>query len=101
MPGDPIGMVHWKRTAQRGEPMTRLMEGDEPKGLMLELDLDEWTPGPAFEGELERLSGAVLQAKLEKRGATLTVYGPHGRTDVAGHMEIWRELALMEPDPRS
>jgi len=100
LPGDPMGRMHWKRTAQRGEPMVRLMEGDEAKGLALELDLCGWRPGPAFEGELERLSGAILQARLQRRDAALVVYGPGGaRADAAGHMEAWRALAGAEALP--
>jgi uncharacterized protein (DUF58 family) len=95
-PGDPMGGVHWKRTAQRGEPMVRLMEGDEARGLALELDLGEWAPGQAFESELEEISGAVLQARLQKRDATLTIYGPDGRRDAVGHMAAWRALAEAE-----
>ena len=94
LPGDPIGSVHWKRTAQRGEPMTRLMEGDEARGLRLELDLREWEPGPDFENELEILSGAILQSRLQRRDATLVVYGPGGRFDTHGHRTAWIALAL-------
>jgi uncharacterized protein (DUF58 family) len=93
LPGDALGGLHWKRTAQRGEPMTRLMEGDEARDLALELDLGEWEPGPAFEGELEKLSGALLQARLRGRDAALAVRGPAGRADAAGHADAWRALA--------
>jgi uncharacterized protein (DUF58 family) len=93
LPGDALGGLHWKRTAQRGEPVTRLMEGDEARGLALELDLGEWGPGPAFEDELEKLSGALLQARLQGRDATLVVHGPDGRCDAVGHVAAWRALA--------
>jgi uncharacterized protein (DUF58 family) len=92
-PGDPLGGVHWKRTAQRGEPVSRLMEGDEARGLALELDLREWEPGRAFEDELEALSGALLQARLRGRDAALALHGPDGRTDAVGHVAAGRALA--------
>jgi uncharacterized protein (DUF58 family) len=95
-PGDPVGGVHWKRTAQRGEPVSRLMEGDEARGLALELDLCEWGPGQALEDELETLSGALLQARLQNRDATLTLHGPDGRRDAVGHAAAWRALAEAE-----
>ena len=96
--GDSINQVHWKRTAQRGEPWVRVMEGDDLKGLVLELDVTEWEPGPGFERELERLSGAVLQARLHKTDVALSVFGSHGRTDAEGHLATWRALAPLEAE---
>jgi len=94
--GDSISKIHWKRTAQRGEPWSRLMEGDLPKGLELELDLDAWGPGDEFEHELERLSGSILQARLLKTSVILHIYGRGGRTDAVGAIAAWKALALAE-----
>jgi uncharacterized protein (DUF58 family) len=94
--GDSISKVHWKRTAQRGEPWTRLMEGDLPKGLELELDLDAWEPGDEFERELERLSGSILQARLFKTAVALRIFGGGKRTDAIGAIAAWKALALVE-----
>jgi uncharacterized protein (DUF58 family) len=94
--GDPTSLVHWKRTAQRGEPWVRLMEGDQPKGVVLELDLASWAPGQEFEDEIERLSGSILQAKLLKTDVALIILGKHGRRDAHGHRAAWKALALVE-----
>jgi len=94
--GDSISKIYWKRTAQRGEPWSRNMEGDRPKGLELELDLDAWVPGDEFEHELERLSGAVLEARLLKSAVTLHVFKGGRRTDAAGAIAAWRALSLAE-----
>ncbi len=91
--GDPLGRVHWKRTAQRGEPWVRTFEGERPLGLHLRLDLSAWAPGRAFERELELLSGAVLQARLQKREISLEVHGATGAHEVRGHTACWRALA--------
>ncbi|MDR2697607.1 MAG: DUF58 domain-containing protein [Holophagales bacterium] len=96
--GDSINRIHWKRTAQRGEPWVRVMEGDHPKGLLLELDLTEWKPGRNFERELERLSGAILQARLQKIDTVLTILGRHGRIEAAGHLAAWRALVRLEAE---
>jgi uncharacterized protein (DUF58 family) len=95
-PGDTTSLIHWKRTAQRGEPWVRLMEGDQPKGVFLELDLTAWAPGQEFEDELEKISGSILQAKLIKTNVTLTILGRHGRRDLHGHLAAWRALAEAE-----
>jgi len=94
--GDSMSKIYWKRTAQRGEPWSRSMEGDLPKGLELELDLDAWGPSDEFELELERLSGAILNARLLKSPVTLRVYNVGGRTDAVGAIAAWRALALAE-----
>jgi uncharacterized protein (DUF58 family) len=73
--GDAPGRVHWKRTAQRSQP---------------------WVPGRPFERELERLSGAVLQARLQKRESSLEVQGAEGLREVHGHAACWRALALAQ-----
>jgi len=98
IPGDSINQVHWKRTAQRGEPWARVMEGDSPKGLLLELDLTEWEPGLSFERELERLSGAILQARLQKIEVTLSVIGRRSRIEAEGHLAAWKALAPLEAE---
>lgn len=99
--GDPPARVHWKRTAQRSlpgalHPWVRTFEEERPKGLHLELDLAAWAPGRAFERELERLSGAILQARLQRKDVSLELRGPAG---VQRHREptaCWRALALAE-----
>ncbi|MCE1205449.1 MAG: DUF58 domain-containing protein [Holophagaceae bacterium] len=92
--GDSPGRVHWKRTAQRSQPWVRTFEEERPMGLHLRLDLSAWGPGRPFERELERLSGAVLQARLQKRDISLEVQGPEGIREVHGHAPCWRTLAL-------
>ena len=91
--GDPPGRVNWKRTAQRGVPWVRTFEEDRPRGLHLRLDLTAWAPGRPFERELEKLSGAVLQARLQKREVSLELLTPDGGRDVRGHGACWRALA--------
>jgi uncharacterized protein (DUF58 family) len=96
--GDSTNRIHWKRTAQRGEPWIRLFEGDQPKGMLLELDLSRWEAGAHFEAELERLSGAILQARLQKMDVVLNIIGRHGRTERAGHIAAWRALGPLEAE---
>lgn len=94
--GDSPGRVHWKRTAQRSQPWVRTFEEERPLGLHLQLDLTAWGPGRPFERELERLSGAVLQSRLQKRDISLEVQGPEGLREVHGHASCWRTLALAQ-----
>ncbi len=99
--GDPPARVHWKRTAQRSlpgalHPWVRTFEEERPKGLHLELDLGAWPPGRGFERELERLSGAILQARLQRKDVSLEVRGPEG---IRHHQEptaCWRALAVAQ-----
>jgi uncharacterized protein (DUF58 family) len=99
--GDSPGRMHWKRTAQRSEPWVRTFEEERPLGLHLHLNLDAWTAGRPFERELERLSGAVLQARLQKREVSLELHGPHGAKEVRGHTPCWRALAVAEATGRA
>ena len=92
--GDAPSRVHWKRTAQRRAPWVRTFEGEEAHGLQLRLDLTRWSQGREFERELERLSGAILQTRLQKRDVFLEVQSTEGLRDFAGHSECWRALAL-------
>jgi uncharacterized protein (DUF58 family) len=94
--GDPPGRVHWKRTAQRGAPWIRTFEGEEPIGLRLRLDARRWAPGTAFEKELELLSGAILQARLQKWDVSLGIHTLEGFRGYTGPTECWRALALVE-----
>jgi uncharacterized protein (DUF58 family) len=94
--GDALGRVHWKRTAQRSQPWVRTFEEDRPMALNLRLDLAAWGPGRPFERELERLSGAVLQARLQKRDSSLELHGVEGIREVHGHTACWRALALAQ-----
>ena len=94
--GDAPGRVHWKRTAQRSQPWVRTFEEERPVGLHLRLDLAAWAPGRSFERELELLSGAVLQARLQKRDASLELHGVQGIREVHGHTACWRALALVQ-----
>ena len=96
--GDPPGRMHWKRTAQRGQPWVRTFDEDRPAGLELRLDLGAWNPGPAFEGELERLSGAVLQARIQRREVSLELAGAGGLRAVQGAPACWRALALAQAE---
>lgn len=91
--GDSPGRVHWKRTAQRSQPWVRTFEEERPLGLHLRLDLSTWAPGRLFERELERLSGAVLQSRLQKRDISLELHGIAGAREVRGHTACWRTLA--------
>jgi uncharacterized protein (DUF58 family) len=93
---DPLSHVHWKRTAQRGTPWVRTFEDDEPAGTRLRLDLRAWEPGPAFERELEVLSGCVLQARLQRRRISLEVTGLDGREEREGCTPCWRLLAQVQ-----
>ena len=93
---DPISRVHWKRTAQRGAPWVRTFEDEESSGLRLRLDLSGWTAGPAFERELEILSGSVLQARLQKRRVFLALAGPDGSRELEGYTVCWRALAMAQ-----
>jgi uncharacterized protein (DUF58 family) len=96
--GDPVSRVHWKRTAQRGAPWVRTFEDEEPIGLRLRLDLRLWSPGPAFEKELENLSGAILQARLQKQEVFLEIQSSTGRLESQGFAAGWRALALAEAE---
>ncbi|WP_243329778.1 DUF58 domain-containing protein [Mesoterricola sediminis] len=93
---DPLSRVHWKRTAQRGEPWVRTFEDEAARGVRLVLDLAAWEPGPAFERELEGLSGSVLQARLQRRQVRLEAAGSDGRVAVDGPGPCWRALALAQ-----
>jgi uncharacterized protein (DUF58 family) len=95
---DPLSRVHWKRTAQRGTPWVRTFEDEPPSGLTLRLDLRAWAPGPAFEKELECLSGGILRARLQRRDVTLRVDAEHGRREHQGYTPCWRALALAEAE---
>jgi len=91
--GDPPGRVHWKRTAQRSQPWVRTFEEERPLGLHLRIDLSAWAPGRPFERELERLSGAILQARLQKREISLEFHGASGAHEARGYTACWRILA--------
>ena len=90
---DPLSRVHWKRTAQRGAPWVRTFEEELPAGIRLQLDLRAWAPGPAFEKELEYLSGGILRARLQRRGISLRVLGAAGGRDYEGYFPCWKALA--------
>ncbi|WP_285574852.1 DUF58 domain-containing protein [Geothrix limicola] len=94
--GDTPARVHWKRTAQRSQPWVRTFEEERPLGLHLRLDLSAWGPGRPFERELERLSGAILQARLTKRDISLEIQGTEGTREIHGHAACWRALALAQ-----
>lgn len=99
--GDPLGRVHWKRTAQRGAPWVRTFEDEELAGLHLRLDLRAWGPGRPFERELERLSGAILQARLQKREVFLEILSRRGRRESQGFVPCWRALAVVQAEDGS
>ena len=82
--GDAPSRVHWTRTAQRSQPWVRTFEEERPVGLHLRLDLTAWDSGRSFERELERLSGAVLQARLQKREISLELQGTEGIRELHG-----------------
>ena len=96
--GDSPSRVHWKRTAQRGTPWVRTFEGDQPTGLHLRLELRKWSPGRPFERELERLSGAILQARLQKRNVSLEILSANERREAIGHTACWRALAKADAE---
>lgn len=96
--GDPPGRVHWKRTAQRSQLWVRTFHEERPQGLHLRLDLTAWPAGHAFERELERLSGSVLQARLQKREVSLELQGALETREVRGHAPCWRALALAQAE---
>jgi uncharacterized protein (DUF58 family) len=99
-PGDAPARVHWKRSAQRpqGELWVRTFEEEQPLALHVELDLGAWAPGRVFERELERLSGAILQARLQKREVELVVRGADGHRRHEGAQACWRALAISEAE---
>lgn len=97
-PGDPTNRIHWKRTAQRGTPWVRTFEADRPQGLRLEVDLRAFGPGRTFERHLETLSGAVLQARLQKMEIALEILGGSGRQEFKGYSGCWRALALAQAE---
>jgi uncharacterized protein (DUF58 family) len=94
--GDPTSRVHWKRTAQRGIPWIRTFEGERPSGLHLHLDARAWAPGSAFEMELELLSGAILQARLQKQDVFLSLHTLEGAREYSSPTDCWRALALAQ-----
>lgn len=94
--GDPLTRIHWKRTAQRGEPWVRELEDEGGGVVVLALDLGAFEPGKAFERHLEHLSGAILQARIHRKGVVLDIQGGEHPRQVAGHREAWRALALAE-----
>lgn len=96
--GDPLSRVHWKRTAQRGAPWVRTFEDETPAGLRLRLDLRAWAPGREFEKELERLSGAILQARLQKREVFLEILSHATRRETEGFSASWKALARSEAE---
>ena len=95
---DPLSRVHWKRTAQRGTPWVRTFEDEPPTGLRLRLDLRLWEPGPAFEKELEYLSGGILRARLQRKEITLRLDGEDGRREFQGYTPCWRALGMAVPE---
>lgn len=98
--GDAPARVHWKRSAQRpqGELWVRTFEEEQPLALHLDLDLGAWKPGRTFERELERLSGAILQARLQKREVELVVRSVEGLRRQEGPQACWRALATCEAE---
>lgn len=100
-PGDSPRRVHWKRTAQRGQPWIRTFEDARPRGIHLELDLEAWDPGPGFEGHLEHLSGAILQARIHRHDVTLSILDRGGHHVHRGHSAAWRALALAQAQGRT
>lgn len=96
--GDAPSRVHWKRTAQRGALWVRTFEGERPQGLHLRLDLTRWPAGRPFEKELERLSGAILQARLQRKDVALELISRESRRTFQGHTECWRALALAQAE---
>ena len=95
---DPLSRVHWKRTAQHGTPWVRTFEDDPPSGPRLLLDLRAWTAGPAFEKELELLSGGILRARLQSRDITLRVEAGGGQREYRGYSPCWRALGMAVPE---
>jgi hypothetical protein len=75
----------------------RTFEEEPPWGLRLRLNLNQWGPGPAFEKELEYLSGGVLRARLQRQQISLKIEGPGGNTGYEGCVPCWRALALAMP----
>jgi uncharacterized protein (DUF58 family) len=94
--GDPPSRIHWKRTAQRSAPWVRTFEGEQPTGLRLHLNLRTWQPGAEFERELELLSGAILQARLQKLEVFLELTDTSGRHEFQGATSCWRILAQVQ-----
>lgn len=96
--GDPVNRMHWKRSAQRGELYIRTFSGEESQGVELELDLKQWAPGQAFEGHLEQLSGAILQARIHKKNVTLELKNSEGLRKYQGYSHCWQVLARAQAE---
>lgn len=96
--GDAPTRIHWKRTAQRGEPWVREFEEEVTVGIRLRLDLRAWAPGEVFEEELERLSGAILQAHLRCQDIFLEILSAEGSRSCQGRVDSWRALALVQAE---
>jgi uncharacterized protein (DUF58 family) len=95
---DPLSRVHWKRTAQRGAPWVRTFEDEPPSGPRLRLDLRAWSAGPAFEKELEYLSGGIMRARLQRRDISLRVETAGGGREYQGYTPCWRALGRAIPE---
>ena len=93
--GDPVSRVHWKITARTGKLSTRLLEGEAPVGLLIDLD---GLVRDGLERGLSAAAGRILQAERESAPIGMmdrgTLFPPApGRQN---RLALLRRLALYE-----
>ena len=93
--GDPVNRVHWKITARTGKLSTRLLEGEAPVGLVIDLD---GLVRDGLERGLSAAAGRILQAERESAPIGMmdrgTLFPPApGRQN---RLALLRRLALYE-----
>lgn len=93
--GDPVNRVHWKITARTGKLSTRLLEGEAPVGLVIDLD---GLVRDGLEHGLSAAAGRILQAERESAPIGMmdrgTLFPPAaGRQN---RLALLRRLALYE-----
>lgn len=68
LPGDPMGDVHWKATARRAKPVTRVYQIERTQEIYAVLDSSRLTARPAGEGTiLDRYVATALALNLVSR----------------------------------
>ena len=96
-PGTPSARSTGSAPPSAACPGSAPSRASSPWACACSLDLRAWAPGPAFEKELERLSGAILQARLQKQEVFLRVHALEGLRELSGPTECWRALAWPRP----
>lgn len=71
LPGDALDEIHWKATARRGKPITKVFQVERTQEVYVVIDASRLSARPAGEETaLERsiAAGLILGAAAEKRG---------------------------------